>query len=155
MWVFFKRAPPKNQPNRFLFLEERELPVLKMLNGIWHKEMDRRASRLRFEEGDAFSGQNNVLMHSIPRGIGVVIQRDGKRLQVDLEARTCTCKRFQDNGIPCGHALTVIYTCDRAPAEFFPDYIKTTSWVATYADRNFPHIDTASSSRRTNARRRV
>jgi hypothetical protein len=142
-----------------IYLEERELPVLEMLNGIWHKEMDRRAKKLRnamngaqtrpltpwgrarFEEGNFYARQNNVLMHSIPRGIGTVTQRDGSRFQVDLEERTCSCKRFQDTDIPCGHALTVIYACDRAPADYFPEYIKAQSWVATYSGANIPLVD--------------
>jgi hypothetical protein len=53
----------------------------------------------------------------------------------------CYRRRFQDTDIPCGHALTVIYTCERAPADYFPDYIKAESWVATYAASNFPQIN--------------
>jgi hypothetical protein len=80
-------------------------------------------------------------IEEIARGTGTVNQRDGSRFQVDLEARTCSCKRFQDTDIPCGHAISVIYTCGRAPAAYFPAYIKTESWVATYQGNNIPRFD--------------
>lgn len=61
-----------------LFLEERELPVLKMLQGIWEKEMDRRSTRqdkvlqlsqtmpfrpyctVKFTESNHYSQQNTI-----------------------------------------------------------------------------------------------
>jgi hypothetical protein len=74
----------------------------------------------RFQKGDFSAGRNDVWIEEIARGTGTVTQRDGSRFQVDLEARTCSCKRFQDTDIPCGYAISVIYTCGRAPAEYFP-----------------------------------
>ncbi|XP_060971607.1 uncharacterized protein LOC115712288 isoform X1 [Cannabis sativa] len=38
-----------------------------------------------------------------------VSMNDGKRLSVDLDKHTCTCRRFQLTGIPCGHALATIW----------------------------------------------
>jgi hypothetical protein len=142
-----------------LFLDERELPVLDMLDGIWRKEMHRRTSRLqraikearqqpltpwgraRFQEGALYSEQNDVWMESVEQGLGTVGQRDGRRFQVNLEARTCGCKRFQDTDIPCGHAITVIHACQQAPADYLPEYIRCESWVATYQGRNIPQVD--------------
>ncbi|XP_062099818.1 uncharacterized protein LOC133805665 [Humulus lupulus] len=34
---------------------------------------------------------------------------NGSALVVDLEFRTCTCRRFQLSGLPCGHALATIW----------------------------------------------
>ncbi|XP_062085362.1 uncharacterized protein LOC133791449 [Humulus lupulus] len=34
---------------------------------------------------------------------------NGSALVVDLEFRTCTCRRFQLSGLPCGHALAIIW----------------------------------------------
>ncbi|XP_062119693.1 uncharacterized protein LOC133834192 [Humulus lupulus] len=34
---------------------------------------------------------------------------NGSALAADLEFRTCTCRRFQLSGLPCGHALATIW----------------------------------------------
>jgi hypothetical protein len=74
----------------------------------------------------------------------MTVARPG-RDQVFLWALTRRChgysRRTYFTDIPCAHALTVIYTCERAPADYFPDYIKAESWVATYAASNFPQIN--------------
>ena len=95
-----------------LFLEQRKLPVLDMLHGILEKEMDRRSSRqeramklpvtklftpygrAKFTVSNHFAQQNNVQMQSVLEGTGTVTQRDGRAFQVNLEATTCSCKRY-------------------------------------------------------------
>lgn len=43
------------------------------------------------------------------RTSGIVTQSNHKSFITDLWFRTCTCGYFQENGIPCGHAFTLIY----------------------------------------------
>jgi hypothetical protein len=53
----------------------------------------------------------------------------------------CSCKGFQENGIPCGHAITVIFTRPgRDLVPFMPEILPVTTWKRTYSD-NFPLID--------------
>ena len=80
-------------------------------------------------------------MHSVPAGIATVTQTgDGKRYLVDLSSKTCTCRRFQDILIPCGHAMTVIHRIGGTPNNYIPDIAKKEMWAAAYQD-NFPSID--------------
>ncbi|XP_060963443.1 uncharacterized protein LOC133032970 [Cannabis sativa] len=49
---------------------------------------------------------------SIERAIATIFQvtmNDGKRLTVDLDTHTCTCRRWQLTGLPCGHGLATIF----------------------------------------------
>ncbi|KAF8245684.1 hypothetical protein K440DRAFT_529275, partial [Wilcoxina mikolae CBS 423.85] len=136
-----------------LFLDERELSVLSMLHGIWEKEQDRRARReekallipasqlltpygvARLAESIHFAQLNTVRMESIPGGVGTVTQsRDGKRYEVNLRTQTCSCKRFQDTKIPCGHAITVMHRIRETPNDYLPDFIKKGVWAAAYQD---------------------
>jgi hypothetical protein len=94
-----------------LFLEERTLPVLKMLQGIWEKEMDWKSTRQekalqlsetqpftpyctgKFTESNHYSQQNTIRMQSILLGIGIVTQqRDQHTFHVNLDTATCYCK---------------------------------------------------------------
>ena len=38
-----------------------------------------------------------------------VTMNDGKRLTIDLDTHTCTCRRWQLTGLPCGHGLATIF----------------------------------------------
>jgi hypothetical protein len=61
---------------------------------------------------------------------------------VDLEKRSCTCLRFQDTDIPCGHAVAFIRRLNQAPSAYMPDYVKNQTLINSYS-QNFPPINTA------------
>ena len=65
-----------------------------------------------------------------------------KSLQVNLEAATCPCKRYQDTLFPCGHAITVMRRLRRAPIEYIPAYANQETWITAYT-HNHPPIDLA------------
>jgi len=48
---------------------------------------------------------------------GTVTQRNHKIFTTDLWYRTCTCGHFQSNGIPCGHAFTLVYELQKTTLE--------------------------------------
>ena len=123
------------------FLEDRELPILQMLDSIWHKEMDKRYSRYErasklpagccfiphdhhlLSEANKYSAENQEPRQS-RRGNARVVQQDGRTFVVNLDARTCTCSRFREFDVPCGHAISVIYRQNEAPVDYMPSYLK-------------------------------
>jgi hypothetical protein len=134
------------------YKEERGLPVIDMLIGIYHKEMHRHflrhqaATQLsatqRFtpwaqallRESLSFAGRNKVLMATGSNTKSHVTQIPDRQIfLVDLTASTCSCIRYQDTGIPCGHAVATIYHLKaRAPIDYMPETLSRGNWVETY-----------------------
>jgi zinc finger SWIM domain-containing protein 3 len=139
------------------FREERELPMLDMLDSIYQKEMDRRYKRLEkaqaaivkhdftahsqliLKEALSFAPQYNVQVTSATMGRVKRPQSDIVYI-VDLENRSCSYLRFQDTDIPCGHAVALIHRLQKAPADFMPSYVKNRTLINSYA-QNFCPID--------------
>ena len=69
-----------------------------------------------------------------------ILSEVGELFQTNLEAATCSCKRYQDTLSSCGHAIIVIRRLQRAPIEYIPVYAKQATWIASYT-HNFPSID--------------
>lgn len=60
---------------------------------------------------------------------------------VDLSTKTCSYTVFQENGIPCGYAITTIFARpDRDLFLYMPDILTVATWKKTYSS-NFPLID--------------
>nr|CAD1821629.1 unnamed protein product [Ananas comosus var. bracteatus] len=51
---------------------------------------------------------------------------------VDLSKKTCSCKRWDINGIPCNHAMAAISFRLRDPYDFVEDWFKISTYRATY-----------------------
>ncbi|XP_056686307.1 uncharacterized protein [Spinacia oleracea] len=70
------------------------------------------------------------------------------KLVVDLEAKTCTCRKWDMVGIPCCHAVACIYFQNKEVEEFVDDYYKRDSYLSAYAgsipplegERHWPRI---------------
>lgn len=78
------------------------------------------------------------------RTIGSVLDgTDRERYRVNLAERTCTCRRYQDTGIPCGHAVAVIQRLRQEAADHMPEYTHAETYIATYqsAVAGMPPID--------------
>ncbi|XP_062074277.1 uncharacterized protein LOC133778393 [Humulus lupulus] len=52
---------------------------------------------------------------------------------VDLYKRTCACRSFQLNGIPCGHALACIWFSNLDVMNFIDGFYKKVAFEATYS----------------------
>lgn len=52
---------------------------------------------------------------------------------VDLRTKTCTCRSFQLNGIPCPHALTCIWASGLNRMDYIDDWYKKEAYMAAYS----------------------
>lgn len=68
-------------------------------------------------------GSHYFMQTEILYGVAQVIQ---------ISQKTCTCCRFQDTGVPCGHAIAVIYKQNVAPASYMPNYLKMATYREAY-----------------------
>ena len=57
---------------------------------------------------------------------------------VNLQARTCSCKRFQLEQLPCTHAMIAIQHSKRDVYDFCSKYYNSLTWKATYAGVVYP-----------------
>jgi hypothetical protein len=64
----------------------------------------------------------------------------GLRRFVDLHNRTCTCRIYQDLGLPCQHALACILDIQHNPQQYIPDELSVNTWCQTYANNMRPVI---------------
>lgn len=65
------------------------------------------------------------------------------RYPVDLEKRTCTCRKWQMTRLPCTHALFFITSLRGSAAEidqYVHEYYSVAKFNATYA-KNVPSIE--------------
>lgn len=71
----------------------------------------------------------------------LVSQVNNNVYTVDLETKKCSCTVFQENGIPCGHAITTTFARPgRDLVPFMPEILSVETWKKTYHD-NFPLAD--------------
>ncbi|XP_062119248.1 uncharacterized protein LOC133832997 [Humulus lupulus] len=63
---------------------------------------------------------------------------NGGALVVDLEFRTCTCRRFQLSGLPCGHALAIIWFMGGNVFEYVHGFYKKESLQKAYEQSVHP-----------------
>jgi len=137
-----------------VFLENRELPLLKLLDSIWHKLMAETSSSysnryhstclLHMDKSyfsklylmhDSISSLITRLQH-IPQihsqVEGHIRETNGTVYLVHLENRTCRCYSFQDGDSPCSHGIAAIYTTYQAPIDFMLIYLCRTTYLEMY-----------------------
>jgi hypothetical protein len=64
-------------------------------------------ARSRLQEHRLLARTNTVVIRSETQGL--VRQLNNNVYTIDLEAKICSCTVFQENGIPCSHAITMIF----------------------------------------------
>jgi hypothetical protein len=117
--------------------QDRDLSIIDLLNAIWNRCMGQRYAR--FQDAvqklavpgaryTSFALQllTEAMNHSQHRRVeaasetrGVVTSHSDKQYVVHLEARTCTCGRFEINDIPCGHAVALILRLRKQPRDTY------------------------------------
>jgi len=96
-------------------------------------------ARGKLQEHRLLARTNIVAMRSDTEGL--VRQVNDNVYTVNLDNKTCSCTVFQENGIPCGHAITVIFARNgRSLVQYMPEILNITTWKKTYTS-NFLLID--------------
>ncbi|XP_021845409.2 uncharacterized protein [Spinacia oleracea] len=68
--------------------------------------------------------------------------RDGHaNFPIRLSTRSCGCGKWQIYGIPCNHALRVIYNQRMNPNDYISPFFKSVAYKLTYADHIDPMLD--------------
>ena len=70
----------------------------------------------------------------------IVQQINNQEFIVNLEARTCTCRHYQDNGIPCRHALSSIHHIGHSANTYISDAFSITTLKNTHRSNFNPII---------------
>ncbi|KAK2662227.1 hypothetical protein Ddye_000801 [Dipteronia dyeriana] len=52
---------------------------------------------------------------------------------VNLSEKSCTCKEFQNDLLPCIHPLAAIRHCKKIFGDFCSDFYKTSTWLESYS----------------------
>jgi zinc finger SWIM domain-containing protein 3 len=140
--------------------EDRCLSCIDLLDAIWNRCMDVSFTRHQdslqqmsvqgakftkfglglLEESINFSQQRHVYVSSSASGLITTLQ--DKKYVVDLVKKSCACGRFQENCVPCGHAVALIRKLKHQPREYMPAVFSLENYEKTYA-RNINPVNTA------------
>jgi hypothetical protein len=136
---------------------ERELLITELPNSIWNKIIDTRFKRLelavgahkaekwipwargKLQEHRILAGTNTAVMRTDMQAL--VSQVNNNIYTVDLETKEYSYTVFQENNIPCKHAITTIFARPgRDLVPFIPDILSVATWKLTY-NNNFLLVD--------------
>ena len=102
-------------------------------------------ARGKLQEHRLLARTNIVIIRSETQGL--VHQLNDNVNAVDLEAKTCSCLVFQENGKPCGHTITTIFAIPgRDLTLYMPEELSIDTWKKIYIS-NFPLIDVSDLSK--------
>ena len=149
-----------------VFKNIRELPIMNLLDSIWHYVMKQRFERFTKASTCISSftpwcytellnskkwSTSNTVQASSPTS-AIITQTNKKTFVVDLISRSCTCGHFQANTIPCGHAFSFIsylqscFSNASTPGDYISNFFSLLSWQQTYASNISPISSTDISS---------
>ncbi|GJQ96160.1 pentatricopeptide repeat-containing protein [Tanacetum coccineum] len=81
----------------------------------------------------SWAASKATFWHVIPTGGQLFDVRNGsKAFGVDEQRRTCTCRLWQLSGLPCPHAIVVIFKLNRRVEEYVPTCFRRQSFHASY-----------------------
>ncbi|KAL5573136.1 hypothetical protein UlMin_022733 [Ulmus minor] len=118
-----------------ILVKERELPVtvlveeLRSLVQRWHYERRTEADKCK-----------TMLTPSTETLLSEQYQQSMRMRNgvIDLQVRTCSCRRFQLEQLPCVHAMIAIWHSKRDVYDFCSEYYNSPTWKATYAGVVYP-----------------
>ncbi|KAL5554695.1 hypothetical protein UlMin_042096 [Ulmus minor] len=121
-----------------ILVKERKLPVtalaeeMRSLVQRWHYE--RRTEAEKCKTRLTPSAKTLLSEHDT---VYTVLDGDKNGI-VDLQARTCSFRRFQLEQLPCAHAMIAIRHSKRDVYDFCSEYYNSSTWKATYAGVVYP-----------------
>ncbi|XP_073120926.1 uncharacterized protein [Henckelia pumila] len=131
--------------------EERELPIIALLEALQRITSTWR-SKYR-QEAVASTTHLTPAIESIVRENFIVSRKyevieatEGKYCVYgstsnelfDLQSKSCTCRKFDIDRIPCSHAIVAAYKANISVYEFCTDYYTTRYWLEAYTDPVYP-----------------
>ncbi|XP_056693176.1 uncharacterized protein [Spinacia oleracea] len=133
----------------------RDMPVFSLLEAIRSWCMQRVGARfdkaVDMEEGQLTAyalkeleerTAESRLCYATACGGGEFEVRDGHvNFPIRLATRSCACGKWQICGIPCKHALRVIYDQRMNPHDFISPWFKAAAYKLTYAEHIHPMAD--------------
>ncbi|XP_074338078.1 uncharacterized protein LOC141675268 [Apium graveolens] len=129
-------------------IHERYMPLLTMMQEIHFKLL----TRIRLNR-DAMIRSDAQLCPRIKRKLDILVtesrnwraswngatrysvKHGTKVVTVDLDAKSCDCRRYDLTGIPCEHAIAAIHDRRHQPVDYVSDFYKKHKFLASY---NFP-----------------
>jgi hypothetical protein len=135
-----------------MILDVRGKPVVTMFEGIRSKLMVRHeekrsgAASARWEISPTYCeileenkkySRNYKSMKSVGN-LWQVSRGVESSYAVNLDARTCGCRRWDMSGIPCSHAISAIYKSKQQPEDFVHDFFKKPMYLAAYTPPIYP-----------------
>jgi len=139
----------------FDFKALRELPIVELLQTLWHKVRYQRYQQatthnaqytpyclLKFHAYQIEARQHQAQIASPTEGRIAENTPYGTRYhQVNLQTKSCTCYKYQQNDIPCTHALALILRLNYLfPLVFLPQFCSVQTWQNTYSSNFHPII---------------
>ncbi|KAL5572232.1 hypothetical protein UlMin_021829 [Ulmus minor] len=134
-----------------ILVKEHELPIIALAEEMrslvqrWHYERRMEAekckTRLTPSAETLLSEQYQLSMRMRldPASDTVYTILDGdKNGVVDLQARTCSCRRFQLEQLPCALAMIAIRHSKKDVYDFCSEYNNSSTWKVTYAGVVYP-----------------
>ncbi|XP_073138516.1 uncharacterized protein [Henckelia pumila] len=131
--------------------KERELPVVALLDAI-HKLTSKWFNKHRNAAGSATTKLtpsteailranftvSQCLKASQLNAFEYQVFGDGKNEVVNLSDKSCSCRVFQVDKLPCAHAIAAIYFAKLDLYDFFLPYYSSQMWALAYADTIYP-----------------
>ncbi|KAG2019078.1 hypothetical protein GB937_005369 [Aspergillus fischeri] len=135
----------------FLWLNTRNLPVLRALYSIWLNITDRlhHCREIDFKRSNTladFAQEWIARQKQLSRTYTAVASSQEQftvfnkavGFAVDLDARTCSCLDWQDLQLPCRHALAAIATTSRPINDFVPPAYHISTYKQIYTGVTMP-----------------
>ena len=73
--------------------------------------------------------------HVIPCGGNTFEVRKGyDAFNVDEPKRTCSCRMWQQSGLPCTHAIACIFKLGKYVEDYVPDYFRKDKYMLAYSE---------------------
>lgn len=129
-------------PSSFVSLSYHAFASLPAAAGLavysWKIAFEKKQSHMplsfsKFLESKRLAGGNTAMISSPVHG-DVQSRSTQSVYVVDLEQKPCSCGIFQENGIPCQHALRCIYRIHASPKDSLPELLFIATWKNTYIE---------------------
>ena len=130
--------------NKYI-LDVRNKPIVTMLVGIYDKQMVRHDGKraggrkagwdITPHYAERLEINKKYSRDCIPKkaDVGLWQVNSGPATHaVNMNDKTCSCRKWQLTGLPCNHAVSAIYKASQHPEDFVSDFFKKTFYLKSY-----------------------